>query len=380
MSVTTKIQWCDSTVNPTMGCEGCELWNPKAGVRKCYAGMLHTRFGGVTKGYSPTFEQVTYWPGRMAEAARWPDLTGKARKDKPWLDGLPRLIFVSDMSDALSSVVPFDFLEAEVAAAVTSSEGRRHHWLWLTKRPERMAQFSDHLRDKGVGWPGNLWAGTSITTQGTTSRINALLRVGDDQTVRFLSVEPQHEEIDLSPWLPKLGWIIQGGESGRGASPFNVEWALDLIRQCREAGVAYFLKQLGSVVLRDGRRVTFADDHGGDWAEWPRELRVREMPEAGPTPAGTPPFPNGRIGLPVIKAEEPGPAAGDDQLKRKRRDAALKAWETRRTNNPRATSGSAAKKAWATRRLNEQKRKRSEAAKKAWATRRSNQTGDVTGP
>jgi protein gp37 len=29
MSVTTKIQWCDSTCNPTMGCEGCELWNPK---------------------------------------------------------------------------------------------------------------------------------------------------------------------------------------------------------------------------------------------------------------------------------------------------------------------------------------------------------------
>ena len=27
MSKTTKIQWCDSTVNPTMGCDGCELWN-----------------------------------------------------------------------------------------------------------------------------------------------------------------------------------------------------------------------------------------------------------------------------------------------------------------------------------------------------------------
>ena len=26
MSVKTKIQWCDSTVNPTMGCDGCELW------------------------------------------------------------------------------------------------------------------------------------------------------------------------------------------------------------------------------------------------------------------------------------------------------------------------------------------------------------------
>ncbi len=375
VSISTKIQWCDSTVNPTMGCEGCELWNPKAGVRKCYAGMLHTRFGGATKGYSPTFEELTYWPGRTAEAARWPDLTGKARKAKPWLDGLPRLIFVSDMSDALSSVVPFDFLEAEVIANVTSPEGRRHRWLWLTKRPDRMAQFSGHLRDKGVGWPGNLWAGTSITTQGTTGRINALLRVGDGDTTRFLSVEPQHERIDLSPWLPKLDWIIQGGESGRGASPFNVEWALDLIRQCREARVAYFLKQLGSVVFRAGRRVTFADDHGGDWAEWSKELRVREMPEARPTSVGTPPASNGRVGLPVVQAEEPGPASGDDRLKRKRRDAALKAWATRRANGP-ETGSSAAKKAWATRRANELKRQRSEAARKAWATRRNNQSGD----
>src|SRR5207253_3474022 len=123
MSIATKIQWVDSTCNPTMGCEGCELWNPKTGVKKCYAGTLHTRFGGVTKGYSPTFEQLTLWPGRMTQAATWPDLTGTTRRDKPWLDGLPRLIFVSDMSDALSSVVSFDFLEEEIVRAVTSPNG-----------------------------------------------------------------------------------------------------------------------------------------------------------------------------------------------------------------------------------------------------------------
>jgi hypothetical protein len=26
MSKKTKIQWCDGTVNPVMGCDGCELW------------------------------------------------------------------------------------------------------------------------------------------------------------------------------------------------------------------------------------------------------------------------------------------------------------------------------------------------------------------
>ena len=29
----TKIQWCDSTVNPVMGCEGCELWPTSRSVK-----------------------------------------------------------------------------------------------------------------------------------------------------------------------------------------------------------------------------------------------------------------------------------------------------------------------------------------------------------
>ena len=47
MSRDTKIQWCDSTCNPTMGCDGCELWNKQR--KSCYAGVLHTRFGGVRR-------------------------------------------------------------------------------------------------------------------------------------------------------------------------------------------------------------------------------------------------------------------------------------------------------------------------------------------
>ena len=148
MSVNTKIQWCDSTVNPTMGCDGCEIWGPQR--KTCYAGMLHTRFGGVTPGYAPTFAEVTLFPGRMAEAAGWPDLSGKTRRDKPWLDRLPRLIFVSDMSDALSNSVPFEYLRDEVIANITSETGSRHCWLWLTKRADRMAKFSSWLGELGT--------------------------------------------------------------------------------------------------------------------------------------------------------------------------------------------------------------------------------------
>jgi protein gp37 len=51
MGLTTKIQWCDSTCNPTMGCDGCELW--AGAVKRCYAGTLH-RLRGGRKGFSPT--------------------------------------------------------------------------------------------------------------------------------------------------------------------------------------------------------------------------------------------------------------------------------------------------------------------------------------
>jgi protein gp37 len=279
MSIKTKIQWCDSTVNPTMGCDGCEIWGPQR--RTCYAGMLHTRFGGVTPGYAPSFAEVTLFPGRMAEAASWSDLTGEARRDKPWLDGMPRIIFVSDMSDALSEIVTFEYLHDEVIHNVTGEAGRRHQWLWLTKRPERMAQFSGWLKEQGAGWPENLWAGTSITAQGTTGRIKSLLRVGGDTTIRFLSVEPQVGPIDLRRWLPRLNWVIQGGESGRPARPFDLAWADDIIAQCRSAHVPLFLKQLGAVVVDRGGRISLRDGHGGDWSEWPEQLRVRQMPRLG---------------------------------------------------------------------------------------------------
>ena len=34
MGIKTAIQWCDSTGNLPMGCDGCELWNPKGNVER----------------------------------------------------------------------------------------------------------------------------------------------------------------------------------------------------------------------------------------------------------------------------------------------------------------------------------------------------------
>lgn len=322
MSIRTKIQWCDSTCNPTMGCDGCELWDKS--TKKCYAGILHQRFGGASPGYAPSFEEVTLFPGRMEQATKWSDLSNTKRCDKPWLNGMPRLIFVSDMSDALSKAITFDYLQKEVIATVTSDLGRRHQWLWLTKRPARMAKFSQWLAKKGQAWPRNLWAGTSVTSRRMTSRIQPLLDIGDAQTIHFLSVEPQYEEVNLQKWLPKLRWVIQGGESGHGASAFDVLWAKSLIDQCREHGVPYFLKQLGANVVRKTQRLRFDDGHAGDWSEWDTKLQVRQMPAIRSDSASS--LPKSSKAIRIDGQAQPKTKAASA----KGRAAALKAWETRR--------------------------------------------------
>jgi len=74
----TKIEWADDTCNPEMGCDGCELWDPKNGIKICYGGLWIERMlsKGPVEGYPPAFDQPTIFPGRVAEAARAKDLTG----------------------------------------------------------------------------------------------------------------------------------------------------------------------------------------------------------------------------------------------------------------------------------------------------------------
>jgi len=46
MGIDTDIEWCDSSLQLEMGCDGCELWNPKVGEKTCYAGQLTNLHGG----------------------------------------------------------------------------------------------------------------------------------------------------------------------------------------------------------------------------------------------------------------------------------------------------------------------------------------------
>lgn len=286
MGVGTSIQWCDDTGNPVMGCDGCELWtkDPR-GDRTCYAGNLHTLRRGH-KGYAPDFLTPTMFPGRLAKLARQKSLEGVARSDKPWLDGHRRMIFVSDMGDALSQSIPFSYLYDEIILAATSEAGLRHDWLWLTKQPQEMAEFCHWLRKSvGLPWPANVWVGTSITVPGYLKRVEHLRNVGDEKTTRFLSIEPQRARIEperLASELVGIRWVIQGGASGTNAHQFDVAWAREVRDVVVLAGKVYFLKQLGAHPVDAGVELDLRDSHGGDWSEWAEEFRIRRVPIGRP--------------------------------------------------------------------------------------------------
>jgi protein gp37 len=252
---------------------------------KCYAAKLHLNRGAnllrpdrkIKNGYAPSFEQVTNFAGRMASAACWKDLRGSTNPATPWKYGLPRMVFISDMGDSLCSKSQrqFDFLRREVIGAAVSEKGLRHLWLWLTKRPLHMRDFAEYVG----GLPANICAMTSVTGVETLYRVDDLRQVR--AACRGLSIEPLWERIpskDLD--LRGIDWVIVGGESGSGdlTRPFHVEWAEELRDHCRKNGVAFFMKQLGRNPVVAGKPIRLSDPHGGEWDEWPRNLRIREFP------------------------------------------------------------------------------------------------------
>ncbi len=56
-----------------------------------------------------------------------------------------------------------------------------------------------------------------------------------------------------------------------------MSWIASIVRQCKQAGVPCFVKQLGSnAVGFYGSPIK--DKAGGDPNEWPEEFRVRQFP------------------------------------------------------------------------------------------------------
>lgn len=248
MGQKTSIEWCDSTVNLQMGCDGCELWGNQKSKRTCYAGLLTQRYGG-RKGWPSSFDKPALFPERLKEALAWPDLTGVSAFRKPWLAGKPRHIFLDDMGDTFTESLPLDWLLEHIPAM----EASPHVWMFLTKRASRMYKFFTEC----LGYvPGNFKLGVSLTKQSTVQRLVWLrkLKTAFPDAVAWISAEPLLQMLDLDDlawekdgfgWRGLIEGVIAGGESGPGARPCHPDWLRYLRDRCMASGVPFFLKQWG---------------------------------------------------------------------------------------------------------------------------------------
>lgn len=319
MAEDTGIQWCDSTLNLQAGCDGCELWNPAAGIKHCYAGAMTERYAG-RKGWPLTFAQPALFPERLEQVKKWKDLTGTQRQpEKRALDGLPRVIFLNDMGDTFTESLPYNWL----APYIPTMAALPCVWLMLTKRPRRMRSFWEYMGEV----PSNFVLMTSLTNRASLPRAEELIRCKalPGRPHLALSVEPMIEDFlpplgqmcSLCNWpvydnqgapiskccgeelMPAVSWVIFGGESNQVSCqgrPMNVGWVERGIRLCQKEDVCAFVKQLGSwpyagddhdlpplPLTQRGKKIApfldLKDGHGGDPSEWPESLRVRQIPD-----------------------------------------------------------------------------------------------------
>lgn len=241
----TKIDWCDSTWNPVIGClHNCEY---------CYARGIANRFGTLYKGFQPEDEGLTFLPDiqerfyELEEPAR--DENGKAEpypanfyptlhryRLNDYIGKKGRNIFVCSMADLFGKWVPDDWIEEVFKAC---EKAPQHNYLFLTKNPKRYVE----LAESGKLPDGeNMWYGASVTN------IKQLEETVDyfgnlDCTVKnFLSIEPILEDITGnifwdSCWKGNyVDWVIIGAETGRRKEKVipNRNWIKHIIDDCKE--------------------------------------------------------------------------------------------------------------------------------------------------
>lgn len=300
MGEVTGISWTDSTVNCWHGCDKVDTL-----CKHCYAEVstpvrVKRAKGLEVWGPKAARSETKSWEWNLRKWNREAQASGKVHR-----------VFGQSLSDTFEDrgaeecvVMPDgDRTTLRVLRAyffVVIEECPMLTFQLLTKRPENVCRMvpASWL----TSWPAHVQIGTSVGDQETAEkRIPHLLRV--PAPVRFLSVEPQigpvtlRNMVHVGPGSRAISWIIQGGESGSKARPFDLAWARSMREQCRAAAVPYFLKQLGAYArgtqddhfyphnygrfVADRDRLTFADSHGGDENEWPADLRgLRAFPEA----------------------------------------------------------------------------------------------------
>lgn len=292
MSKRTNIEWCDSTVNFWSGCA-----KVSDGCKYCYAEAMSNRnlgnIGGWGNGAARRRHETAFKMAMALNKKPWVcDECGASHGEYGWCGNCRtqhlhrRRVFSLSIGDIGDAEVPLEWFND---AMVVIDKCRDVDWLLVTKRGDeflsRWRMVCDHWGRTDTRLNDNVMVIASVENQkAADERIPQLLTIQARR--RGLSCEPLLGAVDLSPWLVagescKLDWIIVGGESGPSARPCNIEWIRSLQVQSRTAGIPCFVKQLGTAAVQLDPEHDYApfpsSKKGGDMAEWPEELRVREF-------------------------------------------------------------------------------------------------------
>lgn len=232
----TKIEWCNSTWNPIVGCfNDCEY---------CYARRIAERFGG-RQTFANVFEEATPVLNNAGRILAYPhgfSPTFFRYRLNDYADKKGRSIFVCSMADLFGSWIPDEWIEAVFEACRNAPQ---HRYLFLTKNPKRYVQLLEHGK---LPTANNMWYGTSITDISQLERARNALGTMPMNINSFFSVEPILEDITAYENVRNdaffkifSNWIILGAETGNRKNKVvpKREW-IDNI--CMAANVPIFMK------------------------------------------------------------------------------------------------------------------------------------------
>ena len=248
MAQNSKIEWTDHTANLWHGCTKVHV-----GCDNCYAEAQAKRWGNDIWGNDKPRKEIK---------SVWNDLNKYQKLAE--IEGGIHKVFVGSMMDIFEKPMPLidsngnnlDYntgdLRNQFFSEIIDGSYPNLMFLLLTKRPSNINKYIPLVWK--ISPPSNVMFGTSPVDQATADNlIPQLLQV---KGKRFLSIEPQLDHITLRfDWVnhwPKpsgtgIDWIINGGESGYNRRPFNLDWARSLKRQCNDAGIPFFFKQIDKV-------------------------------------------------------------------------------------------------------------------------------------
>lgn len=251
MAENSKIGWTDHTFNPWWGCE-----KVSEGCLNCYAETFANRCHPDKELWKPGSPRLLMKDSYWNQPRKW---NTKAEKQ-----GIRPFVFCGSMCDICDPQAPDGVIERLFDLI---RETPNLFWLLLTKRPERFSKILP--LDWGEGWDNVMLMTTCENQARVDERIPILLHA--PCRYRGISIEPMLGPIDFDVdmgeevnrvrlncgephcncGLPKIDWVIVGGESGPGARPMHPDWVRSIRDQCAETETPFFFKQWGEWAVAD---------------------------------------------------------------------------------------------------------------------------------